>query len=160
VTATDGADKFVLFTLAGTDYALRSGEVRHIEMVDHVTPVPNAAPHVEGVVFSRGAVVPVVNLRSRFGFDRAPIDLRTRLLVVGDASRQVGLLVDSAREFLAIAPDAIQPPHETIAGLSGRYIEGVATIAQRIVLILDLAEVITFAGADPDTAAAPVEGAQ
>ena len=56
-----------------------------MEMVEHVTPVPNAPPFVDGVVFSRGRVVPAVNLRRRFGFDRVPYDLKTRLIVVAHA---------------------------------------------------------------------------
>ncbi len=60
---------------------------------------------VDGVVFSRGAVVPAVNLRARFGFERAPYDARTRLIVVQHGGRSVGLIVDSAREFVTIPAD-------------------------------------------------------
>src|SRR6188472_120349 len=97
---------YVLFTVAGTTYALPSEQVRHMEMVEQVTPVPNAPPFVEGVVFSRGQVVPVVNLRVRFGFERAARDLRTRLLVVEAAGRMVGLMADEAREFITIPETA------------------------------------------------------
>jgi purine-binding chemotaxis protein CheW len=79
-------------------------------MVEQVTAVPNAPAFVEGVVFSRGQVVPVVNLRARFGFDRAPIDLRTRLLIVQIQGRRVGLMADEAREFVGIPEAAIRPP--------------------------------------------------
>lgn len=142
MATTDGADKFILFSVAGTQYGLRSRDVRHIEMVEQITPVPNAAPYVQGVVFSRGSVVPVINLRQRFGFERAPLDLRTRLLVVADDSRHIGLLVDAAREFITIPPTAIQSPHDAITGTSGRYLEGVATLGERIVLVLSLAELV------------------
>ena len=73
---------YILFGVAGTTYAVRSDQVLHMEMVEHITPVPNAPPHVEGVVFSRGQVVPAINLRLRFGFARAPYTLRSRLIVV------------------------------------------------------------------------------
>ncbi|HMV83804.1 MAG TPA: chemotaxis protein CheW [Blastocatellia bacterium] len=144
---TTNAEPFIVFELAGTAYGLRSRDVRHLEMLEHVTPVPNAAPFVEGVVFSRGQVIPVVSLRARFGLERAPYDLRTRLLVVQNEQRTVGLVTDSAREFLAFPANAIQPPHETINGLSGRYLEGIATLGERIVLILNLAETLNFADA-------------
>ena len=104
-----GAERtYILFSVAGTTYALPSSEVRHMEMVEQVTAVPNAPPFVDGVVFSRGQVVPVVNLRARFGFERARYDLRTRLLVVAGGGPPVGLLVDDAREFVTI-PDAVDP---------------------------------------------------
>src|SRR4030095_15460886 len=103
---------YILFTVAETTYAVLSDQVRHMEMVEQITPVPNAPPFVEGVVFSRGQVVPVINLRARFGFERAPIGWRTRLLVVQHGSRRVGLMADDAREFIAIAESAIHPPHD------------------------------------------------
>ena len=141
---------YILFTVAGTTYALPSGEVRHMEMLEGVTRVPNAPTFVDGVVFSRGQVVPVVNLRARFGFERAAYDLRTRLIVVQAASRVIGLVVDSAREFVNIPPESIQPPHEALAGMSGRYVEGVASLGdKRLVLTLDLSRILNFAESLP-----------
>ena len=111
-------------------------------MVEQITPVPNAPPFVDGVVFSRGRVVPAINLRVRFGFDRAPYDLKTRLIVVTHHDRAVGLIVDSAREFVTIAADVIQPPPDGLAGTSGNYLRGIATVADRVILILDVAGVL------------------
>jgi chemotaxis signal transduction protein len=136
---------FIVFTVAGTSYALPSGDVQHIEMVEQVTRVPNAAPFVDGVVFSRGQVIPAVNLRARFGFDRAAYDLRTRLIVVQSSGRCVGLLVDEGREFIRIPSDSIEPPQESLAGLSGRYVHGIATVGGRLILILQLDQLLTFA---------------
>ncbi len=136
---------YILFGVAGTTYAIKSQDVLHIEMVEHVTPVPNAAAFVEGVVFSRGQVVPVINLRARFGFERAAMTLRSRLLVVQHESRRVGLLADESREFIRISDAAIKPPQEAIGGLSGNYLEGVATLGQRIVLVLNVREIVETA---------------
>ena len=133
---------YILFGVAGTTYAMRSHQVLHMEMIDSVTSVPNAPGFVEGVVFSRGQVVPVINLRARFGFERVALDLRSRLLVVQHDGRSLGLLADDAREFIAIADSSIHPPNEAIGGLSGNYIEGVATLGDRIVLILNIREVV------------------
>lgn len=137
-------ETFILFSVAGTTYALRSRDVAHIEMVEQITAVPNAAPFVDGVVFSRGQVVPALNLRARFGFDRTPVDLSTRLLVVRVGERSVGLVVDAAREFVSIDAASIQPPNAALTGLSGRYLEGVASIADRLILVLDLEAILTF----------------
>jgi len=135
-------DTYVLFLVAGTTYALPSADVRHMEMVEQITPVPNATECLEGVVFSRGQVVPVLNLRVRFGFERAPHDLGTRLLVVQSGERWVGLLVDSAREFVRIPRDAIQPPSAAMAALSAGYLDGIATLGERLVLVLNVAGTI------------------
>ena len=140
--AAGAARPYILFSVAGTTYALPSDQVRHMEMVEEITSVPNAAPFVEGVVFSRGQVVPVLNLRVRFGFERASRDLRTRLLVVEVAGRTIGLLADEAREFLPIPEGSIHPPGDAIGGLSGNYIEGVATMGDRIVLVLNVNHIV------------------
>jgi purine-binding chemotaxis protein CheW len=142
--AVEGIGSYILFTVAGTTYALASGEVRHMEMVDDVTRVPNAPSFVDGVVFSRGQVVPIVNLRARFGFDRVPHDIRTRLVVVQSEARLIGLVVDSAREFVSIPAGAIQPPHEALAGMSGRYVEGIASLGDRLILVLNLSRILNF----------------
>lgn len=136
------AEPFILFELAGTTYGVRSRLVQQVEMIEHVTPVPNAPPAVEGVVLARGQVIPALNLRARFGFERVAFDLRSRLVVVSTGGRTLGLIVDSAREFLRIPEAAIGPPPEAITGLSGKYLEGVATIKDRMILVLDLDEVV------------------
>jgi purine-binding chemotaxis protein CheW len=85
----------------------------------------------------------VISLRARFGFERAPYDRRSRLVVVQAGGRSVGLVVDEAREFVAIPAGAIQPPQESLAGLSGRYLEGIASIGDRLVLILNLEHLLS-----------------
>lgn len=141
-SAPAATQPYILFGVAGTTYAIRSHQVLHIEMIEHVTPVPNAPAFVEGVVFSRGQVVPVINLRARFGFERAAVTLRSRLLVVQHESRRVGLLADESREFIRISEASIKPPQEAIGGLSGNYLDGVATLGQRIVLVLNVRELV------------------
>jgi purine-binding chemotaxis protein CheW len=145
------SDQFILFMVSGTTYALPSHTVAHVEMVEQITRVPNAASFVDGVVFSRGHVVPAVNMRARFGFDRVAIDLRTRLLVVQTHGRSVGLLVDGCREFLTIDPGTIHPPGDALPGVGARYISGIATIGERLIVILNLDELMS--SADPILAA-------
>jgi len=142
------ADSYILFELAGTTYGVPSRDVQHMEMVEHITPVPNASAHVEGVVFSRGDVVPAINLRLRFGFPKAATTLSSRLIIVKVGPRRVGLIVDAAREFRRITTDAIQPPHESITGLSGSYLAGIAKMGERVVLLLNMSEVINEAGSE------------
>jgi purine-binding chemotaxis protein CheW len=135
---------FIFFELADTNYAIPTDAVQQMEMVEHITPVPNAPPFVDGVVFARGQVVPVVNLRARFGFPRIACDSKTRLVVVAWQGRTVGLLVDSAREFIVLDNEAIKPPPEAVTGLSGKYLAGIAAVGERVVLILEVGEVLNF----------------
>lgn len=136
-------DNYILFTVAGTSYALPSQDVAHVEMVEQVTRVPNAPPFVDGVVFSRGQVVPAINMRARFGFERAPLDVASRLLVVQTRGRSVGLLVDACREFMTVPASAIHAPGEALSGLSAQYVDGVATVGDRLIVILGLERLLT-----------------
>jgi purine-binding chemotaxis protein CheW len=135
-------EPFILFELAGTTYGVRSRFVQQIEMIDDVAAVPNAHPAVEGVVLVRGQVIPALNLRTRFGFDRIERSLRSRLVVINTGDRVVGLIVDTAREFIKFPTESIEPPPEALTGLSGKYLEGIATIKERMILILNLAAVL------------------
>ena len=147
--ATNDAEAFILFELAGTTYGVRSRFVQQMEMIEHITPVPNAIPAVEGVVLARGQVIPALSLRVRFGFEKVPYDLRARLVVVSSGGRTIGLIVDTAREFVRIPAGTIVPPPEAITGLSGKYLEGIATIDGRMILVLNLDEVIDLGEQQP-----------
>ena len=135
-------EPFILFELAKTTYGVRSSFVQQIEMIDDVAPVPNAHPAIEGVVLVRGQVIPALNLRTRFGFERIERDLRSRLVVINTGTRVVGLVVDTAREFLKVPTESIEPPPEALTGLSGQYLEGITTIGERMILILNLDAVL------------------
>ena len=155
VTDAIGSDSYVLFELAGATYALRSDDVVQLDMVVAPTPVPNAPSYVDGVVSVRGQVIPAVSLRARFGFARAAHDLRSRLVVVRASGRTVGLIVDSAREFASIPPDAVRPLPEGIGGLSGRYLRGVAQHGDRLVLVVDVPELLALDAAATDSVLEP-----
>lgn len=138
------SEPFILFELAGTTYGIPTAVVQQMEMIEHITPVPNTPPFVEGVVFSRGQVIPAINLRVRFGFEKIAYDARSRLIVIHSSNRSVGLIADTAREFVSISSDVVQPPPEGISGLSGRYLTGIAMLGERMVLILNAEELLNF----------------
>jgi purine-binding chemotaxis protein CheW len=147
-------ETYILFEIAGTTFGVSSRSVQQMEMIEHITPLPNAPPFVEGVVFTRGQVIPALNLRLRFGFDKIPHTTRTRLIVTNNNGRTIGLLVDSAREFMSLSNDAVQPPPDSMAGLSGKYLKGIVTIGDRVILIIDLDELVKV---DQSVRAAAVE---
>lgn len=133
---------FVFFELAGSTYAIPGDSVLHIEMHEHVTLVPNANPAIDGVVFSRGQVIPALNLRVRFGFPRQAADMQTRIIFTKVHERTVGLIVDSAREFRNLPTSSIGPIEETLTGINGKYLKAVTKVNDRLVLILDLEAVL------------------
>lgn len=135
---------FILFELGKTLYGIPSRLVQQMEMIDQITPVPKAPSFVEGVVLSRGQIISVVNLRVRFGFNQIAHDTRTRLIVVNIGGRTIGLIVDTAREFVSIPTEIIQPPPEKLSGLSGKYLAGIAKLGSRLILILEVQELLNF----------------
>ena len=135
-------EPFILFELSGTTYGVRSRFVQQIDMIEDIATVPNAHPAVDGVVLVRGQVIPALNLRTRFGFEKVERDLRSRMVVINNGNRVVAMVVDTAREFLKLATDSIEPPPEALTGLSGQYLEGVATIDGRMILVLNLDAVL------------------
>lgn len=137
------ADAFVLFTLAESTYALPTDVIQQLDMVGSVTPVPNAAPHLAGIVSVRGQVLPAIDLRARFGFPGADPTVRSRLLVVRVGGRTVGFIVDSAREFARIPREAVHAPPEALTGSASRFLRGVAQLGDRIVLVLDAARLLS-----------------
>lgn len=136
------SESYVLFELAGSLYGIPSGSVQHIEMFEQVTLVPNANPAIEGVVFSRGEVMPALNLRVRFGFPREENTVRTRIVFAKVHDRTVGLIVDSAREFRSFPKESVRPIDETLTGINGKYLKAVTKAGDRLVLILDLEAIL------------------
>src|SRR3954469_5492066 len=136
------SEAYVVFELAGSAYGVPSRNVQHLELFEHVTLVPNANPAIDGVVFSRDQVIPALNLRTRFGFPRQENTLRTRILFVTVHDRTVGLIVDSAKQFLSLSTESIRPIEETLTGINGKYLKAVTKAGERLVLILDLEAVL------------------
>lgn len=134
--------QWVVFQCAGVHYALKSEQVRLIEMLGEITSVPNTPPAVAGVFNLRGEIVPVIDLRARLGLPPAPYSLAARIIILQASKRRVGMIVDSAREVLRIAQDKVLPPSEFMQGLSGRYLTGIIVQAERTILILDLEHVL------------------
>jgi purine-binding chemotaxis protein CheW len=137
-------EPFILFKVSGTTYAVRSAQVQSIEMIDTITHVPNTPEFVEGVVYLRGVVVPVINLRRRFKFDPVPFTTRSRLVVIRLDGRTIGLAVDEAREFTHLETNEILSTPETLVAPDVRYLEGVVSRGGSLILVILLPELFNF----------------
>lgn len=132
----------VLFKVADAEYAIAASDVLHLESYAGATRVPSTAVHVVGLVQIRGRVVPVVDLRSRFGLPPADRTIDSRVVVVQSGLRTVGLLVDSSREVIRIPEDGFKPPPPLVAEQASGFIKSVANAGQRLVLLIDVPRVI------------------
>jgi purine-binding chemotaxis protein CheW len=103
------------FRIGNETYGVRIGSVREIVRVPEITIVPNAPESIEGVINLRGKIIPVMDLRKRFGNVSVQPDKKNRILVVELESRLLGLIVSSASEVLKIPPSEIEPPGTVFA---------------------------------------------
>lgn len=131
-------DAYILFEVGGATYAVQAGQVQQVEMLELLTRVPKAPEFVEGVTAIRGQVVPVVSMRRRFQLEEAEKTLRTRLIVIRLGERRIGMLVDSAREFVRFTSEQILPPPEGLSGPGMDYLEGAVYLPGRLVLVINL----------------------
>ncbi|HEY5241252.1 MAG TPA: chemotaxis protein CheW [Polyangiaceae bacterium] len=136
----------VVFKVGDADYVVAAADVLQMESYTGATRVPGALPYVAGVVQVRGRVVPVVDLRVRFGLPPLPPTLDSRIVVVQHHERTVGLLVDSAREVIKLTPEQIQPPPRMVADGVDGFVKAVAHLGQRLLMLVDFVKVI---GEDP-----------
>ncbi len=136
----------VVFRVADSEYALAAADVLQMESYTGATHVPGSLPYVAGVIQVRGRVVPVVDLRARFGLAGAAATLDTRVVVIEYRERTVGLLVDSAREVIKLSPEQIKPPPQMVGADGAGFVKAVAHLGNRLLMLVDSAKVI---GEDP-----------
>lgn len=132
----------VVFTLAGAEYALPVTSVLQMESYDGATLVPGAPSYVAGIVTVRGRVVPVIDLRLRFGLPPAEPTLDTRIIVTECEGRVVALRVDSARQVLPLDVAQHQPAPSVLSERAQGFVQAVHPVGSRLLLIADLPKIL------------------
>lgn len=136
------AGKYLTFLLAGEEYGVPVLKVREIMRMLEVTPVPQAPPHVRGVINLRGKVIPVVDLRIRFGFPPGEYDERTCIVVMDVALQastiMMGVVVDAVSDAITVARDEIEETPEFGDRVNTDFIRGVAKVRGAVRFLLDL----------------------
>jgi purine-binding chemotaxis protein CheW len=130
------------FRIGRETFGLPIAMVREIVRVPEITNVPNAREYIEGVINLRGRIIPVVDLRKRFGDKSVEPSKKNRIIVVEVENRAVGLLVHSASEVLRIPPSEIEAPQDVFQEGEMNYITGVGKLKGRLVILLDLTRVL------------------
>jgi purine-binding chemotaxis protein CheW len=130
-------DLHVVFRVDRAEYMLPAASVLELESFTGATPVPGAASYIAGLIQIRGRVIPVVDLRKRFGMPAIERQLDNRVIVVEFEGRRVGLLVDTAREVMKVPAEAFRPPPELIVEQVGHYVKAVAEVDKRLLMLLD-----------------------
>jgi purine-binding chemotaxis protein CheW len=132
----------VAFKVGNAEYVIAAEQVLHLETFSEATHIPGAPAFVAGLVQVRGKLVPVVDLRSRFGLAPAERNLDTRVIVVRVGQRTAGLIVDSARDVLRLDESTFQPPPDLVEVQAAGFVKAVTTVASRLLLVMDVPRVI------------------
>jgi purine-binding chemotaxis protein CheW len=135
----------VSFKLGSEEYGVDIAQVQEINRMVAITHVPRAPQFMEGVINLRGQLIPIIDLRTRFGMPRAEHTKNTRIVVTEIGSKRVGMVVDSVSEVLRLDVGQIEDAPEMISGIDTEYIRGVGKIEDRLIIMLDLARVISGA---------------
>jgi purine-binding chemotaxis protein CheW len=136
------SDLHVLCKIADAEYVLPAADVVQMESFSGATKVPGAASEVAGLIQIRGRVVPVLDLRVVFGLERITPTIDSRVVVMQQGERTVGLLVDSAREVMKIPADDFKPPPAVVARQTDGLVKAVAQTGSRLLMLIDFGKVI------------------
>jgi purine-binding chemotaxis protein CheW len=144
VDAPSGADErqIVVFRLGAELYGVEIARVHEIIRMQPVTRVPRAPAFVEGVTNLRGQVIPVVDLRRRFGLPEVERTRASRIVVVDIGDQVAGVIVDGVSEVLRVSTASIEPPSPVVQGIDSEYLHGIAKLSERLVILLDLDRVL------------------
>lgn len=135
--ATD-SNQFLTFRLADEDYGLEILRVQEIKGYSKVTPLPNTPPEVKGVMNLRGTVVPIIDLRTRFGLIETEYNRFTVIIVVTVGAKVVGLVVDAVSDVLNVGVSELVPTPDLGAGVDTSFMTGMARSGDRLVTLLNI----------------------
>jgi purine-binding chemotaxis protein CheW len=133
----------VTFALGSEEYGVDIAQVQEINRMVTITHVPRAPQFMEGVINLRGQLIPIIDLRTRFGMQRSERTKNTRIVVTEIGNKRIGMVVDSVSEVLRIPVEQIEDAPDLVAGVDTEYIRGVGKMGDRLIIMLDLARVIS-----------------
>lgn len=155
-TLQTGEEQFLTFRLDGQDYGMTILKVQEIKGWDKITPIPNSPAYIKGVLNMRGVIVPVIDLRLRFGLPEAERDAFTVIIVANVGGRLAGIVVDAVSDVVNIGAEQLcdAPAYE---GQEHReFIKGLAQVDGKLLVLLDVDHMVNSDALDKSAAAAPV----
>lgn len=140
---TETAREYLTFRLGGEEYGIDILKVQEIRGYDAVTRIANAPEFIKGVINMRGVIVPIIDLRLKFHLGQAEYNEFTVVIILNLSGRILGLVVDGVSDVIALRPDQIKPAPDFGAIVDTAYIEGLATLEGRMIIIIDIERLMT-----------------
>jgi purine-binding chemotaxis protein CheW len=147
-TVAIGGEQIVVLDLGGEAYGVETGRVEEIIRMQAITRIPKCPSFIEGVTNLRGRVIPVLDLRKRFGLPAADATRRSRIVVAELGDHTVGLVVDGVSEVLHLSSEAVEPPSTLVTSADSAFLRGVAKLDERLILLLDLSRLLSQSEAE------------
>lgn len=132
----------VVFNLDKQVYGVPISAVLEIIRMEEITGLPQAPHFIEGIIEIRGKVIPVMDLRKRFGLQVTGHTQATRIIIVDMDNTTMGIIVDSVTEVLQIASESVEPPPPVVSGVDQAFLDGIALLDKRMIILLNLARVL------------------
>lgn len=136
--------RYVCFYIDKGRYGIILDRVMQIIRYEGITEVPKALPFVEGVINQRGEVIPVINVREKFGLPREEFSKKNRIIVINHKEKSYGLLVDSARDIYEITEEMLTEKTDSIFGVNHEFITGIANLKEGLLVLIDISKIISF----------------
>lgn len=146
--------QIVSFKIGNEEYGVDIMRVQEIILMGAITKMPEAPAFIKGLINLRGNVISVTDLRTRFGLESKQADDRTRIIVMNLGERTVGVVVDEVNEVLRISKSQIEPAPSSISGIDHTSIKGLAKLNERILILLDVEQVLRESAQVADTVGA------
>lgn len=142
-TAADGAAQYLTFTLGAEEYAVDILKVQEIRGYDAVTAIANSPAFIKGVINLRGVIVPIVDMRIKFNVGEVHYNQFTVVIILNVINRVVGIVVDGVSDVITLPAEQMKPAPEFGAALDTRYIKGLGTVDQRMIILVDIEKLMS-----------------
>jgi purine-binding chemotaxis protein CheW len=147
--ASENTHQFITFTLGAEEYGIDIMVVREIKGWTETTMIPNAPAHVRGVINLRGVIVPIFDLRARFGMGLTSTTAMHVVIIVATGTRTIGLLVDTVSDIISVDPKAIRPVPELGLPTQDQFIDGLVALEDRMVTLVSLTGLFAHHAREP-----------
>lgn len=132
------SDQFLTFMIQDEEYGIEILRVQEIKGFTKVRPIPNAPSYIKGAMNLRGTVIPIVDLRSRFGMEAADYNQFTVIIVVSVGTKIVGLVVDAVSDVLNIPKEQVDQTPEVGGDVETSFFQGMGKVGEKLVLLLNI----------------------